>query len=104
VRALNFTPRARADLDSIWDYTADTLGIDQADRYILGIRNSCLALARAETTGRDASDIPPGYRKMQSGRHVIFYRLPDKDTLDVVRVLHGRMEFPAHLRPGDKTQ
>ena len=102
MRALKFTPRARADLDSIWDYTADTWGIAQADRYILGIRDTCLALARSEITGRDASDILPGYREIQSGRHVIFFRLPDENTLDVVRILHGRMDFPAHLRSDDE--
>lgn len=104
MRALNFTPRARADLDKIWDYTADTWGIAQAERYILEIRDTCLALARAEMTGRDASDILPGYRKMQAGRHVVFYRLPDDDTLDVVRILHGRMDFPTHIRPDNEPQ
>ena len=27
------TPRARADLDEIWDYTADRWGLDQAETY-----------------------------------------------------------------------
>ncbi len=32
---------AQADLGHIWDYSARTWGEDQADRYVLGIRDAC---------------------------------------------------------------
>lgn len=45
------SPAARSDLGSIWDYTAENWGIEQADRYILGIRNACEALAAGDRKG-----------------------------------------------------
>lgn len=32
---LRLTPKARSDLDTIWDYTAKTWGQDQAEAYLL---------------------------------------------------------------------
>lgn len=33
------SPDAERDLMEIWLYTADSWGVDQADRYVLGIKN-----------------------------------------------------------------
>lgn len=92
-----FRPAAAADLDEIWDYTADRWGIDQAERYIGAIRDICAALARGEATGRDASDIRPGYRRALCGRHLIFYRLRDDGRVEVVRILHQRTDVRSRL-------
>lgn len=40
-----FSPAAVADIGAIWDYTAETWGIDQADRYVDDIHGACVALA-----------------------------------------------------------
>lgn len=37
-----------------------------------------------------------GYYKFRSGSHVFFFRLTDSG-IDVVRILHGRMDFEKHL-------
>jgi toxin ParE1/3/4 len=34
------SPRAQADLDEIWEYTAERWDEDQANRYILDIRDA----------------------------------------------------------------
>jgi toxin ParE1/3/4 len=34
------SPAAAADLREIWDYTARNWGSEQADRYVLGIRDA----------------------------------------------------------------
>ena len=39
------SPASQADLGQIWDYSARTWGDDQADRYVLGIRDACQVLA-----------------------------------------------------------
>jgi toxin ParE1/3/4 len=46
--------------------------------------------------GRDCGHIRDGYRKYASGSHVLFYRLAD-DGVDIVRILHERMDFGRHL-------
>lgn len=45
MKPLAFSPAAEADIDGIWDYSAETWGPDQADRYTDEIRDACLALA-----------------------------------------------------------
>jgi len=39
------TPRAQADLDDIWDYTADRWGLDQADTYTRQLWKDIAAVA-----------------------------------------------------------
>lgn len=40
-----YSPAAIADIDSIWDYTAENWGVEQADRYADDIRDACDELA-----------------------------------------------------------
>jgi len=50
-----------------------------------------------EGQGRDCGDIRPGYRRRRAGQHVIYYRPLDADCIEIVRVLHGRMDAERHL-------
>jgi len=95
MKALGFSPAAVADLERIWDYSADRWGPDQADRYTDEIRDACLALAGERARGQGV-DLRPGYLKYRTGSHVIYYR--DRgEWLDVIRVLHGRMDVERNL-------
>jgi len=38
-----------------------------------------------------------GYRKLAAGSHVLFYRVMSEGDIDVVRVLHRRMDVDRHL-------
>jgi len=40
MKALAFSPAAEADIEGIWDYSADNWGPDQADRYTDEIRDA----------------------------------------------------------------
>lgn len=95
-----FRPRAVRDIDEIWTYTRERWGGAQADRYVTLIRDACLALGRGEVTGVDASAVRPGYRRVQVGRHLIFFRSLPGGVPEVVRILHERMDWPRHLRRG----
>jgi toxin ParE1/3/4 len=89
-------PRAHADLDEIWDYTADRWGLDQAETYIRRLWNDIQTVADNPSLGRECIEVRPGYRKYPSGSHVLFYRLTD-DGIDVVRILHERMDYERHI-------
>jgi toxin ParE1/3/4 len=97
MRGYVLTPAAQADLRQIWDDTAARWGEAQAERYILGIRNACEALADGRRTGRAIDDVRPGYRKLAVGSHFLFYRLTEAGVIDIIRILHRRMDVPAHL-------
>jgi len=91
------SPAARADLEGIWDYTARTWGEAQAERYILAIRQACMGLADGTRQGRPIDEIRAGYRKLAVESHFLFYRLNERGVVDVVRILHRRMDVPSRL-------
>jgi toxin ParE1/3/4 len=91
------SPAAQADLGDIWDYSARSWGAEQADRYVLGIRDACEALANGSRQGRPIDDIRPGYRKLAVASHFLFYRITDAGLIDVIRILHQRMDVASRL-------
>ena len=95
MKSVAFTPAAVADLDAIWDYTAEHWNADQADRYIDGVRHVCMDLAAGTRTGR-AVDVRPGYLKQAVGSHMIYFRLSDVQV-EVVRILHQSMDVARRL-------
>jgi toxin ParE1/3/4 len=92
-----FSPAAQDDLSAIWDDTVHHWGVAQAERYILGIREACEALADGHRKGSDADNIRSGYRKLPVGSHVLFFRVTDDGEIDVVRILHQRMDVAGHF-------
>ncbi len=92
-----FSPAARADLDEIWDYSVEQWGAERAEAYILQIRDACEALASGRKKGRAIDDIRPGYLKLAAGSHFLFFRIGNGGIIDVVRILHQRMDVSAHL-------
>jgi len=89
-------PRAQRDLDEIWNYSAATWGIEQAELYVREIWRVIEILADDPRLGRPCDDIRAGYRKYPSRSHLVFYRVVE-GGIDVVRILHQRMDFDRHL-------
>lgn len=90
------SPRAQADIEEIWDYTETRWGRDQAEIYVRQIKTAIENLAADPNRGRPCDDVRAGYRKYPVGSHVLFYRVRP-DGVDIVRVLHGRMDFERWL-------
>lgn len=94
MKAVSFSPAAAADIDDIWDYTADRWGADQADNYTDVIRDACHALAKGTKQGRPS--VLPGFQKYLCGSHVVYF-LDYADHLNVIRILHQRQDAERHL-------
>lgn len=90
-----FSASAISDIGLIWDYTAETWGVDQANRYALDIRATCSDLASGRKTGREVAE-RDGYFRYFIGRHVIFFKVRD-DGIVIMRVLHQRMDVARYL-------
>ena len=90
------SPRAQADLDEIWNYTAEHWNEEQADRYILEIRRAIEIVARDSRRGRSCDQIRPGYRQYLAGSHILFFRTVAGE-IDIVRILNQSMDFERHL-------
>jgi len=95
MRRIIFTPAAQNDIENIWDYSFKEWGIEQAERYIEGIRDTCRALALGYKRGR-AIDVRQGYMKCPTGQHMIYF-LERDDRLEVVRILHGKQDVQRNL-------
>jgi toxin ParE1/3/4 len=91
------TKAAKADLISIGRYTQDKWGVEQRNRYLTMLDRSFHDLAGNPLMGRDCGNISPGYRKHQVGKHLVFYRQRASDLIEIVRILHERMDVEARL-------
>ena len=89
------TPLAQADLEDIWVYTFKKWSAAQADRYLRDLIAAFDDLATGRKVGRPA-DIRAGYLKHGVGAHLIYFR-SSSEGVEVVRVLHGRMDADRHL-------
>ena len=89
-------PTAEADIAAIWDYGVREHGVDAANRYVARISHSLELALQFPSMGSDYGEVRKGYRKLASGDHLIFY-IPHDGGIDVVRVLHGRMDVEVWL-------
>jgi toxin ParE1/3/4 len=81
---------AEADLMDIGTYSLDKWGEDQTTRYIDALEACCQQLGDNPELGRACDQIRSGLRRMEHGRHVVFYRIEGRGIL-VSRILHQRM-------------
>jgi len=91
------TNKAFADLKAIGRYTSEQWGREQRNLYLKMLDATFWHLAANPLNGKDCSDIRNGYRKFNAGSHVIFYRQLSGDTIEIVRILHGRMDCETRL-------
>ncbi|GMA28974.1 type II toxin-antitoxin system RelE/ParE family toxin [Arenivirga flava] len=91
-----FSPAARADLASIWDFSEERWGAHQAERYVVELRAAIERIAEDPERGRACDDIRAGYRRYAIGSHLIFF-IPTADGVDVIRILHQRMDPDRHV-------
>jgi len=80
----------------IADYTVDTWGQEQAQRYLDSLEACFNRLAKTPRAGRSCDRIQPEYRRFEHERHVICYRA-DHEGILISRVLHQRMLPSLHL-------
>jgi toxin ParE1/3/4 len=91
------TNKAKADLKVIGLYTQNQWGRVQRDKYLTMLDDCFQQLAVNPLKGKDCSEIRDGYRKISVGSHLIFYRQTSEDAIEIVRVLHGRMDIETRL-------
>ncbi|XOV68686.1 MAG: type II toxin-antitoxin system RelE/ParE family toxin [Fluviicola sp.] len=91
------TNDAVKDLSTIWDYTYDTWSEKQADKYYKLLLDACTELAQKPKLGKDYSEIYPDLKGQRTSKHIIFYRELDKNTIEVARILHERMDLKSKL-------
>jgi toxin ParE1/3/4 len=91
MKGLEFTPKAQRDLEDIWRYSLSEWGVERADSYVAEIRGVIDGLRTGGTASRNADSVRRGYRTAMAARHLIVFR-DSADTVEVIRVLHQRMD------------
>lgn len=91
------SPKAKSDLSDIWDYTYAEWGADQAEKYVRDLWDTMQEQTQGLTKSVDIGDVRKGYRKVRSGSHVIFFKVPKDGVVDVIRILHIKMDFDRHI-------
>ncbi len=97
MKRVTLTRLAEADLDKIWHYTLEKWGVDQAEHYVGTIRARLQGAADAVIADQPSglSDAP--YRTILAGSHnAVFIRR--EEGIEVVRILHDRMDTRRHLK------
>lgn len=82
--------RAQSDLLGIRDYILRD-NPARAVTFVDELLDRCQLLADNPLMGRARPELKPGLRSFPHGDYVIFYR-PLRDSVSVVRVLHGARE------------
>lgn len=88
-------PRSEADLEEIWLFSREQWSTEQADSYHRDIMAAIEGLAAGTKAGRSV-DLREGYLKYPAGSHVIYF-VPTESGIDVVRILHSRMDVNRHV-------
>ncbi|MFB9747255.1 type II toxin-antitoxin system RelE/ParE family toxin [Leifsonia shinshuensis] len=96
VTRFRLTPAARRDLSSIWDFAQENWDARQAETDVTEIRAAIERVADSPARGRACDDIRAGYRRYAIGSHLVFY-VENGDGVDVIRILHQRMDPTRHL-------
>ena len=86
------------DLNNIWVYTRNKWSKVQADRYYNLIISEIEFIADHFMTGKSAEHIRKNYRVTKIKSHIIFYRKLDNDLVEIIRILHQRMNTKNHLK------
>jgi toxin ParE1/3/4 len=96
VTAWHLAPAAKIDLDRIFDYTARTWDVAQAERYVHELRTLFDMIAAESWRGtRVAGRSEPLFR-YPGGSHVVFFER-DAGLIRIIRILHKRMDADIHL-------
>jgi toxin ParE1/3/4 len=85
--------RAVDDLTEIWEYTFDEWSENQADNYYQFLIDSCLELAENSNLGKPYNQLANGLFGFTFGEHIIFYFIIELKEIEIVRILHGKMDL-----------
>ena len=89
--------KALEDINKIWIYTAEIWSIEQADRYYNLIFDEIEYITRNFEMARDFGSVRKSYRFSKVTSHLIFFKKNKYNEIEVIRVLHERMDIENRL-------
>ncbi len=89
---------AIADLNDIWVYTFHKWSKQKADRYYDLLIGEIEFIADNYLAGKSVEQTRKNYRVTKLKSHLIFYRKVENSTVEIVRILHQRMDIKKRLK------
>lgn len=89
--------KALEDINKIWIYTAENWSVEQANRYYNLIFDEIEYIAANFLMARDFENIRKNYRFSKIKSHLIFFKKNKFNEIEVIRVLHERMDIDNRL-------
>jgi len=96
--AFTLTKKAKADLKSIAAYTQRKWGKEQRKIYARQFDDCFHMLSETLAAGSKCDFIKQGYRKFPVTSHLVFYRSVNRSEIEIVRILHKRMDAEAQFK------
>ena len=85
------------DLNNIWDYTYEQWSEAKADKYYSILKLSCIEIGKNPEIGKGYYEINKNLLGLKVGRHIIFYQFINEYEIEVIRILHERMDLKIRL-------
>ncbi len=94
---ISFRQKANEDLNNIWNYTYENWSENQADKYYATIKFDCLEIGKNPRLGKSYNEISRNLLGLRSGKHIIFYHSISEKEIEIIRILHERMDLKNRL-------
>ncbi|MBX2931124.1 MAG: type II toxin-antitoxin system RelE/ParE family toxin [Chitinophagaceae bacterium] len=85
------------DLTDIWNYTMQEWSENQANKYYEVIKSACNEIGKNPSIGRNYVEISKYLLGLKSGKHIIFYHPISENEVEIIRILHERMDLKNRL-------
>lgn len=97
-RTFKLTNAAKTDLKGIALFTQKEWGKEQRNIYVKQFDDAFRTLADTPLVGKSCDHIKTGYKKFPIGSHIIFYKDGDNSSIEVIRILHKRLDIELNLQ------
>ena len=91
------TNKAVEDLSKIWEYTYEVWSEGPADKYYELLTSSFQEIVQNPEIGKKYDEIDSGILGLRVGKHIIFYRVVQPRDIQILRILHQRMNLKSRM-------
>lgn len=89
--------KALEDINNIWIYTAENWSVEQADRYYNLIIDEIEYIVNNLEMAYEFGNVRKSYKYSKVKSHLIFFKKDKTNQIEVIRVLHERMDIKNRL-------
>lgn len=87
------TNKAVEDLSKIWEYTYEVWSESQADNYYELLTSSFQEIVQNPELGKNYDEIDKTIFGLRVGKHIVFYQMAQGGDIEILRILHQRMDL-----------